>query len=721
MNKNNMLTRFDEGKSHEQNALGGVPIGNNNSVEQGETKNGNFIYSNRIFLDDNVVSQYNLPKSLVGKSVADATKFIDNKFKGRNDKISQSTKDSMLSKIAEAQEAMKPQEPEMEQEGYSETPNGTNQLAWGGDPTIDTSDSQIEDESLDMEGVDKYQPYVQGYNAMAPAIGNAINSAGNDQKRTSTLQSINTLGNGVGSAIGGVAGGYVGNGITAATGLYDMGTEAFGKSNVETSGQRSVSGANAGKSAGSGALKGAGTGASIGSMIMPGLGTAIGAVGGAIVGGVSGLIGGKKDEKAQAKNNARYASNFNKQFSDQYAFGGEIDPTQSKQMSARDIESAKQMSNYRTLRDSAISRYPTSEYTPDLRTPEQAMMDYQYLRDSVKPNFKVNSGYMPNLTSPEEAQRLYNKSRGVKLAMGGKMNQMSDGGVPKPKWINEGVYNMGNTYNGEGTLDNQDLTNNLVKQFSMSKGVAPGQYIPSTTSSTNSYLDKAKTMGKNIVNYAGENYGNALRYVPIAANAYQLAKLKKPQAERLERLGNRYKPSYVDMAQQQNIVNQELNNTNSAIQESGASQGAARNAILGAQLNKTKALSNAYMNAEAQNRQQDAIAQQFNLGVDQTNLQQSNTEKDINARDQAAYRNAKREYITGIGEGIGNVGNEQAYKKIAITTTGYNWLAEYQKANPTATPEQAAEAAKKAGIIADDSKTAKKNALGGYLIKNRVK
>ena len=115
MNKNNILTKFDEGGLHENNPNGGVMIGNNNSVEQGESKSGNFVYSNRIFLDENVVSQYNLPKSLVGKSVADATKFIDNKFKGRNDKISQSTKNGMLSKIAEAQEAMKPQEPEMEQ------------------------------------------------------------------------------------------------------------------------------------------------------------------------------------------------------------------------------------------------------------------------------------------------------------------------------------------------------------------------------------------------------------------------------------------------------------------------------------------------------------------------------------------------------------------------------------------------------------------------------
>ena len=130
MNKNNMLTRFNTGSTHEQNPLSGIPIGNNNSVEENETKSGNFIYSNRIFLDSNIVSQYNLPKSLVGKSVADATKFIDNKFKGRNDKISQSTKNGMLSKIAEAQEAMKPAEPEMEQpqEGMIDP----TQMAFGG-------------------------------------------------------------------------------------------------------------------------------------------------------------------------------------------------------------------------------------------------------------------------------------------------------------------------------------------------------------------------------------------------------------------------------------------------------------------------------------------------------------------------------------------------------------------------------------------------------------
>jgi hypothetical protein len=50
-----------------------------------------------------MVTQFNLPKSLIGKSIADATKIIDSKFKDRTDKISMSTKNSMLDKIGQAQ------------------------------------------------------------------------------------------------------------------------------------------------------------------------------------------------------------------------------------------------------------------------------------------------------------------------------------------------------------------------------------------------------------------------------------------------------------------------------------------------------------------------------------------------------------------------------------------------------------------------------------------
>ena len=112
---NNELTEFNVGNSHENNPLGGIPqgMGNNgvmNTVEEGETKKNNFIYSNRITLTPQVIAQFNLPKSLSGKTAADATKLINNKFEGRNSKIDNNTKKAFLDRIAEAQETVKAEE-----------------------------------------------------------------------------------------------------------------------------------------------------------------------------------------------------------------------------------------------------------------------------------------------------------------------------------------------------------------------------------------------------------------------------------------------------------------------------------------------------------------------------------------------------------------------------------------------------------------------------------
>lgn len=38
MNKNNRLTQFNTGGTHEENPLGGISIGNNNSVEENEDR-----------------------------------------------------------------------------------------------------------------------------------------------------------------------------------------------------------------------------------------------------------------------------------------------------------------------------------------------------------------------------------------------------------------------------------------------------------------------------------------------------------------------------------------------------------------------------------------------------------------------------------------------------------------------------------------------------------
>lgn len=45
---NNDITYYANGGTHEQNPYGGVPVGNNSSVEQGEIRHGDYIFSNRI-------------------------------------------------------------------------------------------------------------------------------------------------------------------------------------------------------------------------------------------------------------------------------------------------------------------------------------------------------------------------------------------------------------------------------------------------------------------------------------------------------------------------------------------------------------------------------------------------------------------------------------------------------------------------------------------------
>jgi hypothetical protein len=95
------LTEFNGGGTHEENPLGGIPQGqapdgSMNSVEQGESKKGNFIYSNRIALDKDLVKQFNLPGYVANKSVSAASKAIDDKFKDRQDKYAQETKNTLL-------------------------------------------------------------------------------------------------------------------------------------------------------------------------------------------------------------------------------------------------------------------------------------------------------------------------------------------------------------------------------------------------------------------------------------------------------------------------------------------------------------------------------------------------------------------------------------------------------------------------------------------------
>ena len=664
--QNGGLTRFDTGSTHELNPNGGIDIGNNNSVEENETKQDNFIYSDRIYLDENIVSQYNLPKSLVGKSVADATKFIDNKFKGRNDKISQSTKNGMLSKIAEAQEAMKPQEPEMEQpqEGMEQS-----QMAYGGSTANRyESGQQLGDTFVNTAAT--------GADMIIPGSGQLLKMG--DQ-----------LGQSIGNSTGGNRGESIGGLISP------MGT-----------------------------LRGLGSALKTGNINdIPGIG----------------IFGGKTSkQKAAIENSNNFAINTNKQFSDQYSLGGILNPTK---ITKQQLQNTTVLPNTNPTTQSDRFRYAVGEQGGVQHGTSGEPGHYLYygkkpgdagFNPAIHREFVNQGGYDTYMRSPQGQQYRRNLSTQSlqpieQLGYGGKVRKMEDGGYydkNNPYFItNPGPVNMG---------PNPAPTESILQQSGLKPVETTVPYTIATQPTVDisnanrqftsgpSNLDVLKYNISKVGKYTNENLGNLARYAPIAANALQLAKLKKPQGERLDRLSNRYKPEYVDEAQLQNIANQTMNNTVNAVSQSGASQGQLRSSIVGSQLQRTKAISDAYSQAAAQNRQQNAMAQEFNLGVDQVNLQQSNSEKDINARDQAAYRNAKREYITGIGEGIGDIGKEQVYKKIIAKTTGYKWDGEYVKSpDGTVVTDPLTGKPMTEEKLKELQSTKDKKALGGYLIKNK--
>ena len=108
-----MLTEYNEGGTHEENPLGGIPVGQGpngepNLVEEGETRFGDYIFSDRLEITKDIAQEFNLPKNYVGKTFSDASKSMQKSNSRRiNDKIEQANIERNLTKLQEAQEMFK--------------------------------------------------------------------------------------------------------------------------------------------------------------------------------------------------------------------------------------------------------------------------------------------------------------------------------------------------------------------------------------------------------------------------------------------------------------------------------------------------------------------------------------------------------------------------------------------------------------------------------------
>ena len=102
------LNQFNGGGTHEQNPMGGIPVGNGQSVEAGETEftPENYVFSDRLKSNKILAKEFGFKNS--NKTFAELSKAIDKKYSTRNsDSMDEESKNRELGRLMEAQEAVK--------------------------------------------------------------------------------------------------------------------------------------------------------------------------------------------------------------------------------------------------------------------------------------------------------------------------------------------------------------------------------------------------------------------------------------------------------------------------------------------------------------------------------------------------------------------------------------------------------------------------------------
>lgn len=171
------------------------------------------------------------------------------------------------------------------------------------------------------------------------------------------------------------------------------------------------------------------------------------------------------------------------------------------------------------------------------------------------------------------------------------------------------------------------------------------------------------------------NPGELLRYAAPASTAYQLANLKRPKDVSLGRLTDKYNEQFVDEKAMQNVVEGQAANTRSALQNaSGGSAAALRANLLGSQVQSQAAMSQAYNQAAAENRNERRQAQQFNAAVNQANMAQADKETEMNLVQQAGYDTNRSRLLAQLGADASGIGQEELFKRFPeLAGLGYDY------------------------------------------------
>ena len=485
-----------------------------------------------------LIKQFNLPFYIKGKSMAEASKAIDKKFKDRNDEVSLRTKDELLGRLSEAQEYIKMQQ---------SLQNNSQQVP-------DMMNGQV---PQGMEQFGDGGVIAPGRQSQLTAIDGGI------QPNTELMQKpeISEGIEGAPEGMGGGAGGYA----NLATSAFDLGKTAFAKPTTDISGgmhheKVDVAG---------GTMAGAAKGAKAGMMFGP-----WGAAVGGVVGGAAGFIGGKKEEAAVDVANSRYTQKLNAGYrQSDFAYGGPM-------KSMNKYENGGTVNKPLTqeeINNSGLNKATGMEWTPEEannlfeRVPQEPQGaeqvkplnfgTYSHIFSETKGangkyNINIDNYRYKNAHNTMDAVRKLNPDRDLTFgsngrssyAYGGNMTNKYDGKQPFPSFLNQ-------NHPSQNVVDNsqEEMGINVASE---NMRLPDNRFTPQFNNEGQLQdTDEQSTLGK-VAEWGKENYGGLMRLAPVVGNVLALKNLKQAPKPTRDRLGSRYKTDMVDEKALQNQANQ---------------------------------------------------------------------------------------------------------------------------------------------------------------------
>jgi len=561
MNKDDLLTEFNEGGSHAENPLGGIPQGTApdglpNSVEEGETKltvgDTKYVFSDRLNTKNSYVDAYALPTYIKGKSFAEASKLINKRFEDRNDNASNSTKKVLLSRLLNAQEMAKLEKAAAEVD--LSVPDYLKLMA----------EQKAQEQMAQDQQAMAQQESAQGQNGDVQAQGGTEQPPQEEMPQNADMQPPQ----GQMAEGGAIAGSAVSGGLGMITSAASDLEAAKGDKEVRD--KMSVGGT---------AAKYAAMGAAAGS-IVPGVGTAIGAGAGAIIGGGLAIA-----------NNSH--------------------------IPGEQQEADQKLQGEKLMKAGYRAAYGGYQYAKGGPVFDEDLFNEGEEADMVRQNEEFNKEQAAKAANSPGVDLLFeaqNERRPVQFAID----------VPTPKGVD--LSGVG-SYSDDLVLHQRE----------------PGTYQSEEEGSNDSGWST----------YAGIAAG----MTPFLGNLYEGANLELDEPTRYERVGRTYTPNFADERKQMNAVNESYAGVNDSIANAtNGNLGAYRANLLGANINKSKAISDAYGRVNDINRAEEAKLGEDYAAAARENVALSNQEKLEKQQNEAAYDAAKRKYRTAAYEGLGELG-----------------------------------------------------------------